>query len=488
MGFKVKSGLKAKIKEFMLERAVKGMVSLASTGDADKNVGRFIKIAEKITSDPLWVDAIQGFKYRWEINHPLMEIPRRIMNEFNPNVRHRLVRNLVVKEALVGADKRHIIEKELGFYPPTLMVISPIMNCNISCEGCYAAKYSKLHQLEYDVVDDVLTQAKDIGIHFVVVTGGEPLFYDGMMDLIEKHDDIAFQMYTNGTLIDKKMAKRIAKAGNLIPCPSLEGLKDETNMRRGEGVFEKVDEAFVYLRAEGCCFGFSATATRYNIDSITSPEFLDYVERKGVTLGWYFSYIPIGKDPDLRLMPTPLQRYTMGARIRRIRETRTFFAADFWNDGPHVDGCISSGKRYFHINVNGDVEPCVFAQFTVDNIKDKPLVECLDSRFFQELRSLQPFDKDLRRPCMIIDRPEILRDVVNKTGARPSYPENLKLITELADGLDSYAAELSDHIDEYSAIYDADPYRDFGKVSQRGWQKPIGGAVEDAPVDATLNI
>lgn len=464
--------LNEKIRNFMLEQTVNRMADLACKGDPDKSLRRIIKLGEKITSDPLWVDAINGFKYRLDINHPLMEIARRFLKEFNPNVRRKLLTNLVVKEALVGADKRHKIEDRIGFYPPTLMVISPTMRCNIACTGCYAFQYPKKYEMEASLIDRIFTEAKEMGIHFIVISGGEPLFHPDMMDLVEKHGDIAFQMYTNGTLIDEKMAKRIAKTGNLIPCISLEGLKEETDRRRGEGVFAKASEAFDALRREGACFGFSATCTRYNLDAITSPEFIDFVERKGCTLGWYFTYIPIGREPDTTLMPTPKQRYTLGARIRRIRETRTVFVADFWNDGPHVDGCIMGGKRYFHINVHGDVEPCVFAQFTVDNVKDKPLVECLRSRFFQEFRKRQPFSKDLRRPCAIIDNPDILREVVKLGGAKPSYDSNLKLVTELAGDLDAYAGELESNIDRYSRELDADPYRDFGEVEQSGWVPP----------------
>lgn len=464
--------IKEKVREFLINQAINRMADLASKGDPDKNLKRIIKLGEKITTDPLWVDAIQGFKYRLEINHPLMAIVRRFMKEFNPNVRRRLLTNLIVKEALIGADKRHKIEEKIGFYPPTLLVISPTMRCNITCTGCYAAKYPKKYEMDAALIDRIFTEAKEIGIHFIVISGGEPLYHPDMMDLIEKHSDIAFQMYTNGTLIDEKMAKRIAKAGNLIPCVSLEGLKEPTDRRRGEGVFAKAAEAFDYMRREGVCFGFSATCTRYNLDDITSPEFIDFVERKGCTIGWYFVYIPIGRDPDTSLMPTPKQRYTLGARIRRIRETRTVFVADFWNDGPHVDGCIMGGKRYFHINVHGDVEPCVFAQFTVDNVKDKPLVECLRSQFFRELRKRQPFNKDLRRPCAIIDNPEVLRECVRLGGARPSYPENIKLITELAEDLDAYAAKFAAEVDEYSRELDADPYRDFGEVEQTGWVPP----------------
>jgi len=465
-------GVKDKVRGFMLEQTINRMADLVSKGDPDKSLRRIIKLGEKITTDPLWVDAINGFKYRLEIDHPLMEIARRFLKEFNPTVRRKLLTNLVVKEALVGADKRHQIEDRIGFYPPTLMVISPTMRCNIACTGCYAFQYPKKYEMEASLIDRIFTEAKEMGIHFIVISGGEPLFHPDMMDLVEKHGDIAFQMYTNGTLIDEKMAKRIAKTGNLIPCISLEGLKEETDRRRGEGVFAKASEAFDSLRREGVCFGFSATCTRYNLDAITSPEFIDYVERKGCTLGWYFTYIPIGREPDTALMPTPKQRYTLGARIRRIRETRTVFVADFWNDGPHVDGCIMGGKRYFHINVHGDVEPCVFAQFTVDNVKDKPLVECLRSRFFQELRKRQPFSKDLRRPCAIIDNPEVLREVVRLGGAKPSYDSNLKLVTDLAADLDAYAHELGTNIDQYGRELDADPYRDFGEVEQSGWVPP----------------
>jgi hypothetical protein len=70
----MKVGLKAKAKEFMLNQAINRMMDLASSGDPDRNLRRIINAAEKITTDPLWVDAINGFKYRLDINHPLMEI------------------------------------------------------------------------------------------------------------------------------------------------------------------------------------------------------------------------------------------------------------------------------------------------------------------------------------------------------------------------------------------------------------------------------
>ena len=94
---------------------------------------------------------------------------------------------------------------------------------------------------------------------------------------------------------------------------------------------------------------------------------------------------------------------------------------DFWGDGPLTGGCLSGGRKYLHINNKGDVEPCIFAHFAVDNIKDKSLVDCLCSDFFKDLRRMQPFGKNLMRPCPIIDHPSILKWAVQRNGAYPTH-------------------------------------------------------------------
>jgi hypothetical protein len=87
-------------------------------------------------------------------------------------------------------------------------------------------------------------------------------------------------------------------------------------------------------------------------------------------------------------------------------------------------------------------------------------------------QDVQPFSKDLRRPCAIIDNPSVLRECVQLGGGRPSYPENAKLLTELAEDLDAYAGKFEAEVDQYSRELDADPYRDFGEVEQTGWVPP----------------
>jgi hypothetical protein len=109
---------------------------------------------------------------------------------------------------------------------------------------------------------------------------------------------------------------------------------------------------------------------------------------------------------------------------------------------------MAAGKEYLHVNVNGDVEPCVFVHFAADNVKEKSLREILKSDFFTTLRSQQPFDKNLLRPCMIIDHPQVLREAVRKCGARPTHPGAEIIITELGEFLDRLSQDYGRLADE----------------------------------------
>lgn len=143
-------------------------------------------------------------------------------------------------------------------------------------------------------------------------------------------------------------------------------------------------------------------------------------------------------------MATPQQRNHLRQKIAEIRGKLPIFIGDFWNDGPFLGGCIAAGRRFLHINNKGDVEPCGFVHFAVDNIKNKTLKEALNSEFFRFLRKGQPYGNgNLLAPCMIIDNPGVLRQAIAKTGARPTH-EGAEVILDgrIKEGLDQYAQEI----------------------------------------------
>jgi MoaA/NifB/PqqE/SkfB family radical SAM enzyme len=240
------------------------------------------------------------------------------------------------------------------------------------------------------VLDRVVGECKEMGIHLVLMTGGEPFLRKDLFDLFEKHEETMFQIYTNATLIDDQMIDRFVALGNVVPAISLEGLREETDRRRGKGQFDRIVKVMDGLRKAGIFFAVSTTQTSQNTDVLTSDAFVDFLVEKGCLLIWNFHYVPIGRNADLSLMATPEQRNRMRERLAYFRATQPMLFVDFWNDGCLTQGCIAAGRKYFHVNAQGDVEPCVFCHFASDNIKEKSLIEALNSPLFREIRSHQP--------------------------------------------------------------------------------------------------
>lgn len=392
-------------------------------------------------------------------SEPGKKLLKRVLTEANPNCKNKFISNLLVNSMILGNSQREGREKR-GLPAPFLLVISPTMRCNLRCKGCYAGSYTKEEDLDIKVIDRIISEAKKLGIFFITVSGGEPFIRKDLLKIFAKHNDVIFQIYTNGTLIDKKIAKKLAELGNAMPAISVEGFKKETDRRRGKGVFEKVMLAMDNLRKEKVYFGFSATSTKQNIEKF-DDRFIDFYIKKGCIFGWFFQYIPIGRKPDVGSAPTPEQRNKFREKVHSIRKRKPIFVADFWNDGLYSNGCMAGGKKYLHINSKGDVEPCVFVHFAVDNIKNKSLKEVLNSNFFRDIRKMQPFDENLLTPCMIIDHPEILREICEKNNAYPTHEGAESLIK---------GKKLTKYLDLYS--------KEMGKLASNAWKEKYCRFVE----------
>jgi len=300
-----------------------------------------------------------------------------------------------------------------------------------------------------EVADRLLSECEELGTYFVTILGGEPLVYPHLFTLLERHPSIFFQVYTNGTLMTPEKAARFAEFGNVAVVISIEGYERETDSWRGEGVYRKIMRAFEYLHDAKVIIGTSATVTRQNVPIVSSFQFIDRMISLGSMAQMYFLYLPVNGQADFSLMVTPEQRDHLRRQVLLIRNTRPVFVLDFWNDGPHVNGCIAGARRYFHVNAKGDVEPCVYTHIAMDNIKEKPLKEALNSPLFQHIRACQPHNPNHLRPCMIIDNPHVMREVIAKTGARFTHPGAEEIYTVHKERMDAYAAgwaELADWI------------------------------------------
>lgn len=406
---------------------------------SDKNLLRITKIIKKISPHK---DNIQGLMEIIEKDSPGKKLINKILKHTDVHCRNKLIENLLLREALLNRKIRDKIKKE-GSYSPTSVLISPTMRCNLGCTGCYAGNYTKDNDLDINTLERIVSEGEEMGVAFFTMLGGEPLVYKNLFKLFEDYNKSYFQFYTNGTLINENTVKELLDVGNAMPMISIEGFKERTDERRGKHVYDKIIEAMGSLREYKVPFGFSVAVTNKNAEEVTSEKFIDFMVKEGAYMGWFFLYMPVGRDPDLSLMPTPKQRRMMLDRIPNLRENKPLFLIDFWNDAPYVGGCIA-GKDYIHITHDGDVEPCIFTHFAMDNIKNKSLKQVMDSEYFKELRRRQPYDENLYLPCMWIDHPEVSRELCEKLDIYPTHlgADEILVDKSLKKGLDKYSKEV----------------------------------------------
>lgn len=435
------------LKNYSTEKIISLLLSMA-TSSSNENLARMTYLMELIPKKDYYRERIRWIRQLIRENHPSIEFPRKILRDLHPNQRDKWISNLAVNHLLSGTNKRKAWADREGYYPPSTVVISPTMRCNLSCYGCYAGDYDKSLELSRDEIDSILVQMKEMGVYFAVISGGEPFFKDDIFDIFKKHSDMAFLVFTHGGLIDERMVERLIEVGNVMPAFSLEGYEKETDERRGPGHFRKVMHAMDLLREAGLSFCGSFTQTSRNTGIITSDQYIDMLVEKGCFALWLFSYVPVGRDPDLALMPTPEQRDLMRRRTIDFRAAKPMIMVDFWNDGPIISGCIAGGRKYFHINANGDIEPCVFCHFAVDNIRRTTLREALRSPLFQKIRERQGKHENLLRPCMLIDHPEIGREIFQSSGVYPTHQGAEEIFTGLCGKMDDYAASYAEIADK----------------------------------------
>jgi MoaA/NifB/PqqE/SkfB family radical SAM enzyme len=353
-----------------------------------------------------------------------------LWDDIDTRVLKAAFQNFILNGSITGWSTQEDMRKKYDCNIPWAILLDPTSACNKHCLGCWAGEYGNKLNLSFDEIDSIIEQGKALGTYVYIYTGGEPLMRKkDLIALCNKHNDCEFLCFTNGTLIDQDFCDELLRVANFIPIVSVEGFEEATDFRRGKGTYAEVEHAMALMRRNKLAFGISCCYTAKNVDIIGSEEYFDWMIEKGAKFCWFFSYMPVGKEADVDLITRPEQREFMYHQVRRFRNEKMLFTLDFFNDGEYVGGCIAGGRRYLHINANGDVDPCVFMHYSDSNIREKSLVECLQGPLFMAYHKNQPFNENMLRPCPVLDNPGRLTTMVNETGAHsteilsPEKPE-----------------------------------------------------------------
>lgn len=284
-------------------------------------------------------------------------------------------------------------EKE-GEHIPPFLIASITNQCNLHCKGCYArANHScgdecknQKELLSEKEWAGIFRQAADMGVGFILLAGGEPFVRWDVIKTAGNQKNILFPIFTNGTLIKAEYLKTLEQNRNLIPILSIEGQKHTTDARRGEGIYEQLQDTMQQLHKRGILFGASVTVTKENQGEVLSDEFIEGLSNQGCKGIIYVEYVPVDHQSE-QLALKDSERDAMLLRLNMVRKEHSEMVfVSFPGDEKTSGGCLAAGRGFFHINAYGGAEPCPFSPYSDSSLKDMSLQEALHSPLFQKLQ------------------------------------------------------------------------------------------------------
>ena len=428
------NSIKSSMQNFAVDKALKYI-----EGNPGENIPKLMKLVDKLTPEYWYKSQRDAIRTAIEEKNHWYQLILKVY-DLDPGVRRAFFENFLFNASLKGSAIQHEVSEREGCNVPWAILLDPTSACNMHCTGCWAAEYGNKLNLSLETIDSIIRQGKEMGTYMYIYTGGEPLVRkEDLMKICEMHPDCAFLAFTNGSLIDEEFCNEMLRVKNFVPAISLEGFEEANDGRRGEGVYQKVQNAMKLLKEHKLPFGISTCYTSKNVEDVSSEKYFDLIIDSGALFVWFFHYMPVGNDAAVELLPSPEQRELMFNKIREYRKCKPIFSMDFQNDAQYVHGCIAGGRNYLHINAKGDVEPCVFIHYSNCNIHDTSLLDAYKSPLFMAYHDNQPFNDNMLRPCPMLENPEFLRQMVKETKAENTDYQSFESVDHLCDKTVKYA-------------------------------------------------
>jgi AdoMet-dependent heme synthase len=306
--------------------------------------------------------------------------------------------------------------------------------CNLTCRHCRAVPQRKLGPTELntnralDLIDAIAEVAKPV----MVLSGGEPLFRPDLFDIGEYGVQSGFRMAlaTNGTLVNERVAARIADAGFSRVAISIDGANESTHDRfRGlPGSHRLAMRGIRNLRGEGVSVQINSTIAKHNVQEL--PALLDLALELEADALHLFMLVPVGCG--LEIAPTemlPADEYervlhwfdeqskscpidlkaTCAPHYYRIRAqrledersrgdfTNTFVAPGTKAKGAHqlsamTRGCLA-GTSVCFVSNEGAVYPCGYLPTSAGDTRVKRFADIWNnSDVFLQLRNPEAYE------------------------------------------------------------------------------------------------
>jgi len=344
----------------------------------------------------------------------IAQMTRRVLTEVRPKVVAKFVYNFGVKG--VRSVELHKRRRKRGENFPPFLFISIISSCQLRCQGCWVDVAAPSQKMSLDELNRIINDAKAHGNAYFGILGGEPFLHPQVMELFAAHPDCYFQVFTNGQLIDDDIAARLAQLGNVTPLISIEGSDIVSDERRGRSqVLTKTLQGLEACRRHKLLIGVATSVCQTNID-LVSEAWLRKLISMGVHYVWFHTYRVVGPKPNEALALRPEQVLAVRRFIVQMRARLPIAIVDaYWDDRGEALCPMATGVSH-HIGPGGHIEPCPVIQFATESVRDRASVfETMTRSAF--LKDFREAAAEATRGCIVLERPDIVRDLVRKHGA-----------------------------------------------------------------------
>ena len=138
----------------------------------------------------------------------------------------------------------------------------------------------------------------------------------------------------------------------------------------------------------------------------------------GCTLGVYNEFVPICSD-DKSDLPGRDQKNEFKELLLGLRKSEPIILLYLPHDEYDTEGrCMAVSGGGMHINALGWVEPCPFAHYARENVRDLSFREILDSPFLREIRSHPTVLLNGEIGCALVNNRSTLEKIAKRTGAK----------------------------------------------------------------------
>lgn len=348
----------------------------------------------------------------------LMRLTYRMLKSVDKRVLWKFMWNFGYKGMRSVQKFKKRLKKGIVF--PPFLYISIINSCNLRCQGCWVDVEHERSEIDLDRMNRMINDAKKHGNVFFGILGGEPFMHDQLFEILEAHPDCYFQIFTNGQFITEQKAERLRQLGNATPLISIEGTEIVSDERRGRlGVLNKTLKGVDNCLKARILTGVATSVCQTNIDDLLTESWMDQLIDRGVHYVWYHTYRPVGPDPNMSFALTPEQALRHRKFIVEMRCKKPIGIIDAYYNDKGEALCPAATGISHHISPWGDIEPCPIVQFATESIDDeRGIYETMtQSKYLSGFRDLA---KKTTRGCIVLERPDLLKDFVEEQHAEDS--------------------------------------------------------------------